>query len=91
MAPDVEVEPLVGRPVPFVPKVPLAGEEGLVAMTLQLLRDGHFLVGEVVAVVRVEELVGVAVGLPGDPVGDVDAHGMPARHDAGPGGGAYGT
>ena len=51
---DVEVEALVGRPMPFVSKVPLPREEGLVAMALQFLGDGHFLMSEVVPVAGME-------------------------------------
>ena len=51
---DVEVEPLVGRPMPFIAKVPLPREEGLVAMDLQFLGDGHLLMSEVVSVVWVK-------------------------------------
>ena len=72
-------------PMPFVPKVPFSGKEGLVAMALQFFCDGHFLVGEVVPVAGMEQLVCFLVRLSGDPVRDVDPNRMTTRHDTCPG------
>ena len=81
---DIEVESLVGRPMPFIPKVPLAGKESLVAVAFQFLGNGHFLMGKVVPVVRMDELVGFPVGLAGYPVGDVYPYRVATCHDARP-------
>ena len=80
---NIEVKSLVVGPMPLVAKVPLPGKKGLVSMPLQFLGNGHFLVGQVVAVLGMKKLVPIVVGLAGYPVGDVDAHGMSPGHDAG--------
>ena len=84
---DVEVEPLVGRPVPFIPKVPLPckrfGSHG--SSIPRRWSPPH----ELGCSGRWD---GVAcwfsVRLSGYPVGDVHSYRMASRHDAGPGGGA---
>ena len=91
MTADIDVEALVLGPVSLVAEVPLAGKESLVVMTLQFLGNGHFLMGQIVAVLGMKKFISVVIGLPGYPVGDVDANGMSSGHDAGPGGRAYRT
>ena len=78
---DVDVKTLILRPMPFTTQMPFAGEESLVPMLLQLLGNRHLLVREVVAILRMQQLVGRAIALPGDPVGDIHPHWMPSGHD----------
>ena len=79
---DVDVKTLILRPMPFTTQMPFAGEESLVSMLLQLLGNRHLLVREVVAILRMQQLVGGAIALPGDPVGDIHPHRVPTGHDA---------
>ena len=83
VAADVDGEALVRWPLSLVAQVPFAGEKGLVAMLFEGLGDGDFLERKVAAILGVEQGVGGAVGLAGDPVGDIDANRMAAGHDAG--------
>ena len=83
VAADVDVEALVRWPLSLVAQVPFAGEKGLVAMLFERLGDGDFLERKVAAILGVEQGVGGAVRLAGDPVGDIDANRMAAGHDAG--------
>ena len=79
---DVDVKALIRRPVSLLAEMPFAGEESLVAVTLELLGDGHFLVCEVVAVLRVQHGVIGVIALAGNPVSNVHAHRVTAGHDA---------
>ena len=83
MPSDVDVEALIGRPLPLVAQVPFAGEECLVAVFLERLGNGDLLKRKVATVVGVEQGIRRTVGLAGDPVGYIDPDRMAAGHDTG--------
>ncbi len=91
-AAGVDVEAVVLGPGPLGAQVPLPGEEGRVAGLPQGLGQGQLLRGQAVLVGR-RQVRGVApppVGLGGaEVVGGRGARGIPAGHDAAPGGAAH--
>ena len=91
MAANIDIEPLILGPMAFTAEMPFAREESLVTVRLQLLGNGHLSMREVIAIARMQQLVGGFVALAGNPVGDVHAHGMPPSHDACAGGAANWT
>ena len=82
MAANVDIKALIFRPMPLTTEMPLAGEESLVTVRLQLLGNGHLLECEVVSILWMQQLIVGVIALAGDPVRDVHSHRMPPGHDA---------
>ena len=91
MAANVDVKTLIFRPMSLTTEMPLAGEESLVTVRLQLLGNGHLLKCEVVSILRMKQLIVGVIALAWDPVRDVHSHRMPPSHDATAGGAANWT
>ena len=81
MATNVYVETLIGWPFALLAEMPFAGKKRLVTVRLQLLGNGHLSMRQVIAVARMQQLVGGLIGLAGNPVGNVHSHRMPPRYD----------
>ena len=81
MPADVNIKTLILRPMPLTAEMPFTGEESLVAVLLQLLGNGHLLVGEIVTILRMQQLVGGAIALSRNPVRDVHPHRVATGHD----------
>ena len=91
VAANVDVKALIFRPMSLTTEMPLAGEESLVTVRLQLLGNGHLLKCEVVSILRMKQLIVGVIALAGDPVRDVHSHRMPPSHYACAGGTANWT
>ena len=91
VAANVDVKALIFRPMSLTTEMPLAGEESLVTVRLQLLGNGHLLECEVVSILRMQQLIVGVIALAWDPVRDVHSHWMPPSHDACAGGAANWT
>ena len=84
-AADVEIESLIGRKMSITPKVPLAGEESLVAVLLERFCDRNFLQIQIVTIIDMCKLwiVRIFYSHSRNPIGDVDTHRMSSRQNAG--------
>ena len=83
-AANVSIETLVGRPIPFVSQVPFAREERPVMVGFEGFCNRDLFQSQIVTILDVLEFSRVACRSTWNPVGNVDANGMSARHDAGP-------
>ena len=54
VASNIDIKALIFRPMPLTAEMPLAGEESLVTVSLQLLGNGHLFQCEVVSILRMQ-------------------------------------
>ena len=80
MPSNIDVKTLIDWPMPLIAQVPFTGKECLVIVLFKGFSNSHFLMGEIVAVLRVQHWIGGAITLAGNPVGDIHTYRMAACH-----------